>query len=69
MVNHLRNVHYCLGLICALCWEYFAMSLDTMRWHASSCETLTTKDKALKEEEESESKNSDEDDGYLLEEI
>ena len=60
-------MHYHLGLICALCQEYFAMSLDTMRWHTSSCEALTTKDKAPEEEEESESNNGDKDDGYLLE--
>ena len=69
VVNHLQNVHYCLGLIYTLCWEYFAMSLDTMRWHTSSCKALTTKDKAPEEEEKSESDNSDEDDGYLLEGI
>ena len=51
VVNYLWNVHYHLGLICALCWEYFSMSLDTVRWHASSCEALTTKDKAPEEEE------------------
>ena len=39
------------------------MSLDTMRWHTSSCEALTTKDKALKEEKNSESGNDNEDDG------
>ena len=43
------------------------MSLDTVRQHVSSCEALTTKDKALGEEEESESNNSNEDDRYLLE--
>ena len=68
MVNHLQNVHYCLGLICALCWEYFATSLDSMGWHTFSSESITMKDKAHEEEEESESNNSDEDDGYLLEE-
>ena len=30
------------------------MSLDTMKWHVSSCESLTMKDKAWEEEEESE---------------
>ena len=46
MVNHLQNLHYCLGLICVLCWDFFATSLDTMRQQASSCEALTPKDKA-----------------------
>ena len=45
------------------------MSSDTMRWHISPCEYLTTKDKAQEEEKDSEGDNSDEDDGYLLEEI
>ena len=69
-MNHLQNVHYHLDLICAIYWEYFAMSLDTIRWHASSCEALTTttKDKTLKEEEESESDNGNKNDRYLLEE-
>ena len=38
-----------------------------MRWDATSCESLTTKDKA--QEEESESVNGNKDNGYLLEEI
>ena len=45
------------------------MSSDTMRWHASSCEALTTKDEAQEEEEESEGNNSNKDDRYLWEEI
>ena len=67
MVNHLWNVHYCLGLICVLYWDFFVMSSDTMRWHASSCEALTTKDEAQEEEEESEGNNSNKDDRYLWE--
>ena len=62
-------MHYCLGLICAVCQDYFAISLDTMGWHLSLCKSLTMKDKAWEEEEESEGDNSDDDDGYLLEEI
>ena len=45
------------------------MSADTMMWHASSCESLTMKDKAWEEEEESEGNNGNEDDGYWLEEV
>ena len=67
VVNHLWNVYYHLGLICAWCQDYFAMSVDTMRQHMTSCESLTIKDKAKEEEEESEGNNGDEDDGYLLE--
>ena len=44
------------------------MNLDTMRWHASLCESLTMKDKA-QQEEESKGDNGNEDDGYLLKEI
>ena len=42
VVNHLCTVHYCLGLMCALCWDFFATSADTIRWHTSPCEALTT---------------------------
>ena len=45
------------------------MSLDTVRQHVSSCEALTTKDKAPAEAEESECNNSNEDDRYLLDGI
>ena len=62
-------MHYHLGLICALCWDFFTTSADTIRQHASSCEALTTKDKDQAEEEESKGNNGDEDDWYLLEEI
>ena len=44
VVNHLCTMHYCLGLICALCWDFFTTSVDTIRWLASSCESLTMKD-------------------------
>ena len=44
MVNHLCTMHYHLGLICALCQDFFTKSADTIRWHASSCEPLTMKD-------------------------
>ena len=62
-------MYYHLGLICALCWDFFTTSVDTIRWHVSSCKALTTKDKDWTEEEESKCDNGDEDDGYLLEEI
>ena len=69
LVNHLCTMHYHLGLIGALCWDFFATSVDTIRWHTTSCESLTTKDKDWEEEEESQGNNGDDDDGYLLEEI
>ena len=69
VVNHLHTVHYCLGLICALCQDIFATSADTIKWYVSSCVSLTMKDKDWKEEEESKSNNGDENDRYLLTEI
>ena len=69
VANHLHTIHYHLGLICALCRDFFVMSVDTIRWHASSCEALTTRDIDWEEEEESEGNYGDENDGYLLEEI
>ena len=67
VINHLWTVHYHLGLVCILCLDFFATSMDTMRWHASSCKSMATEDKDQEEEEESD--DSDEDDGYLLGEI
>ena len=50
--------------------EFFATSVDTLRWHPPTCNSMATADKEWEEEEESENDgNSDEDDGYLLEEI
>ena len=69
VVNHLCTMHYCLGLICAMCQDFFTTSADTIRWHMSSCEALTMKDKDQAEEEEFKGNSGDEDDGYLLEEI
>ena len=57
-------MHYHLGLICTLCMDFFATSMDTMRWH------MAAKDKDWEEQEVFENDdNGDEDDGYLLEEI
>ena len=69
VVNHLCTMYYHLGLICALCHDFFATSADTIRWHASSCESLTMKNKDWEEKEESKGDTGDEDDRYLLEEI
>ena len=70
VINHLQTVHYCLGLVCASCLHFFATSIGTMRWHAHACMSMATEDKDWEEGEESEDgKDSDEDDGYLLEEI
>ena len=67
VVYHLCTMHCCLGLICALCQDFFVTSVNTIRWHASSCEALPTKDKDQAEKEESKGNNGDEDDRYLLE--
>ena len=70
VVNHLRTVHYYLGLVCALCMNFFATSMDTIQWHVHVCKSMAAKDKDLKEEEESENgDNGNEDNGYLLEEV
>ena len=69
VVNHFQTMHYHLGLVCALCWDFFAMSAHTMRWHMPSCMSMATEDKDQEEEEESKDSEGDEDDGYLLEEI
>ena len=67
VINHLRTVHYHLGLVCTLCMDFFATSADTMRWHACICKLMAAEDR---EEEESEiDDDSDEDDGFLLEEF
>ena len=68
VVNHLRTVHYHLGLVCALCMDFFTTS--TMRWLIHTCKSMATKDKDCKEEEESENDDDgDEDNSYLLEEV
>ena len=54
VINHLRTVHYHLGLVCALCMDFFATSVDTMRWHMHVCKSMATEDKDCEEEEESE---------------
>ena len=66
IVNYLRTVHYHLGLVCTLCMDFFATSVDTKRWHAHACNSMANKDKDW-EEEESKNDNGDEDNGYLLE--
>ena len=53
-----------------MCLDSFATSADTMRWHVHICKFVAVKDRDWEEEEESDiDDNSDEDDGYLLEEI
>ena len=70
VINHLKTMHYHLGLVCTLCIDFLATSADTMRWHTHACKSMATEDKGWEKEEESKNHNdSDEDDGYLLEEI
>ena len=53
VVNHLRNMHYHLGLVCTLCMDFFTASMDTMRWHVHICRSMAAEDRDHKEEEES----------------
>ena len=69
VINHLWTIHYHLCLVCILCMDFFATSVDTMGQHAPSCKSMATEDKDQEEEEESKDDDSDEDDRYLLEEI
>ena len=68
VMNHMRTVHYHLGLVCALCMAFFLTSTDTMLWHVHICKSIATKDNDHKEEESRNDDNSDEDDDYLFEE-
>ena len=70
VINHLRTMHYHLGLVYTLCMDFFATSPDTVRWHACICKSMATEDRDQVEEEESDiDSNCDEDNSYLLEEI
>ena len=33
MVNHLRTVHYRLGIVCSLCYSCPTVTSDTLHWH------------------------------------
>ena len=39
IINHLRTVHYKLGLVCNQCFGCSTVTLDTLRWHG--CHTCT----------------------------
>ena len=67
-MNHLRTMHYHLGLVCALCMEFFSTSADAMGQHTHGCKYIATKDNDCKEEESKNSDDGDEDDDYLFEE-
>ena len=44
IVNHLCTVHYCLGLVCAICLAFFTTSADTMKKHGPHCKDMATRD-------------------------
>ena len=68
-MNHLRTMHYHLGLVCALCVDFFSTSTDAMRWHAHICKSITTaEDNDCKEEESENDDDGNEVGDYLLEE-
>ena len=70
VVNHLRTMHYQLGMVCALWVDFFSTSPDTMRQHTHICKSIAAAEDNDQEEEES--KNDDdgnEDDDYLHEEV
>ena len=70
VVNHLRTMHYHLGLVCTLCMDFLATSADTMRWHTHASKSMATEIRTKKRRKISENDgDGDEDDGYLLEEI
>ena len=54
---------YHLGLVCALCMDFFLTSADAMRWHMHICKSIAAEDNDCEEEEESKNDNDgDEDD-------
>ena len=62
-------MHYHLGLVCALCVDFFLTSTDAMRWYAHVCKTIaSTKDNDWDEEEYENDNDDNKDDEYLLEE-
>ena len=67
VMNHLRTMHYHLGLVCALSMDFFSTSVDTMMQHAHMCKsTATTEGNDQKEEEYKNDYNGNKDDEYLL---
>ena len=61
-------MHYHLGMVCALCMDFFWTSKDAMRLHMHVCKSIATKDNDHEEEESKNDDNGDEDNDYLLEE-
>ena len=69
VMNHLKTMHYHLGLVCALCVDFFSTSADTMMWYAHICRSITaTKVNDWEEEESKNYNDGNKDDDYLLEE-
>ena len=69
VVNHLRTMHYHLGLVCALCMDFFSTSTDAIRWHTQMCKSITAaKDNDWEEDEYDNDNDGDEDSKYLFKE-
>ena len=68
VVNHLRTIHYHLGLVCTLCMDFFSTSTDAMRWHVYVCKSIAAEDNDHEEEESKNDDDGSEEDDYLLEE-
>ena len=69
VMNHLRTMHYHLGLVCALCMDFFSISADAMMQNTHVCKSIAaTKDNDWEEEEYNNDDDSNEDDEHLLEE-
>ena len=63
-------MYYHLGLVCALCMDFFPTNTDSLRWHAHMCKSLTSaKDNDQEEEEYENDDNGNEDYEYLLKEV
>ena len=64
-MNHLRTMHYHLGLVCAVCLDFFSTSADAMRHHVHVCKSIATEDNDCKDEELENDDDGNEDDDYL----
>ena len=69
VMNHLRTTHYHLGLVCALCIDFFSTNTDAMRWHAHMCKSNTSaRDNDQEEDGYKNDDDGDKDDEYLPQE-
>ena len=68
VANHLRTSHYCLGLVCSQCLEYFMTGASMMYHHTSLCQSAPThgNDDNDDHEEESDAENEENDDDFIF---